>query len=371
MRIFHLPDLGEGLAEAEIHEWLVKEGDIVKQDQPMVSVETAKAVVEVPAPFSGKIVKLFGKAGDVIPTDSPLVEFADEDNTTRRDAGTVVGSLEESTVVLEEHITVVKTPSASNDKSIKATPAVRALAKALHIDLSNVTPTGAQGQVTVDDVKKAAEKATSHSGAESLRGVRRQMALVMTQSHREVVAVTIVDDADVTDAPADFTVFLLQAIAHAVKTEPALNALYDGEKMQRIVSSELNLGLAVDSEEGLFVPVIKNVEKKSDAELRESINHLKQAVKSRTLKPDDFQGATISLSNFGTIAGRYATPVIVPPAVAILGCGKMRDEVVVRDHKMVIRRIAPLSLTFDHRAATGGEASRFLAAVIQFLEKRS
>ncbi len=372
MKIFHLPDLGEGLAEAEIHEWYIKEGDVVKVDQPMVSMETAKAVVDVPAPQAGKIAKLYGKKGDIIQTHAPLVEFEGEggdDHAKPKDKGTVVGSLEESTTLLDEGDMIIGAAK-KTASTVKAMPAVRALAKQLNVDLTTVTASGPQGQITTDDVKKAAGQKTKLPGnVEPLHGVRRSMAIVMTQSHQEVVPVTIIDDADVTDTnKADFTACLLQAIVVAAKAEPSLNAWYDGKNMERCLHSEVNIGLAMDTEEGLFVPVLKDVAKKTSQELRDAIDGFKKSVRARTVSPSDLQGATITLSNFGTIAGRYASPIIVPPMVAILGCGKLREEVRVVDGQMAIRRIAPLSLTFDHRAVTGGEATRFLGAVIKYLE---
>ncbi|HSW70071.1 MAG TPA: dihydrolipoamide acetyltransferase family protein [Gammaproteobacteria bacterium] len=367
MKIFHLPDLGEGLAEAEIHEWYVKEGDVVKVDQPMVSMETAKAVVDVPAPEAGKIVKLYGKKGDIIPTHAPLVEFESGEIPAEKDKGTVVGSLEESTTLLNEGEMIIG--SARKTSAAKAMPAVRQLAKQLNVELSAVIPTGPQGQITENDVKKASGSKSRLTGnVETLQGVRRSMAIVMTQSHQEIVPVTIVDDADVTKIKSDFTAHLIQAIVSAAKAEPSLNAWYDGKNMERCLHQEVNIGLAMDTEEGLFVPVLKNVANKKAEDLRAMIDDCKKSVRSRAIAPSDLQGATITLSNFGTIAGRYANPVIVPPMVAILGCGKVRDEVCARDGIMEIRRIAPLSLTFDHRVVTGGEATRFLAAVIKYLE---
>jgi len=203
-----------------------------------------------------------------------------------------------------------------------------------------------------------------------LHGVKRMMAQSMSQSHREIVPVTIIEDADLTDLPegTDITVLLLRAIAAGAKAEPAINAWFDGKTLTRKLFNEVNVGLAVDTPEGLFVPVIKDVGKKSDAELRGQINTYKQTVRDRSISQSDMQGATITLSNFGTIAGRYATPIIVPPQVAILGCGRTRDTAVVRDGKLIPGRIMPLSLTFDHRATTGGEATRFLGAVIKALQ---
>lgn len=372
MKIFNLPDLGEGLADAEIREWHINVGDIVKVDQPLVCMETAKAVVEVPSPQSGQIKKLYGKVGDVINTHAPLVEFESEGEEKTKDKGSVVGSLEESTQRIDEGEVMIGAQKQTTT-SVKAMPAVRALAKQLNVDLNKVIPSGPQGQITAEDVKKSVSaKQNEQTGhAETLHGVRRAMAMAMTQSHQEIVPVTIFEDADITDLPtdSDMTACLIQAIISGIESEPALNAWYDGKTMERRIFTEINVGLAMDTAEGLFVPVLKDVAKTDAKGWRATINTYKQSVKARTVSPSDLHGATITLSNFGMIAGRYATPIIVPPMVAILGCGKIRDVVVARDGKMLIRRIAPLSLTFDHRAVTGGEATRFLAALIKRLEQ--
>jgi 2-oxoisovalerate dehydrogenase E2 component (dihydrolipoyl transacylase) len=373
MKIFHLPDLGEGLAEAEIHEWHVKEGDVVKVDQPLVTMETAKAVVEVPSPQAGKIVKLHGNKGDIIKTHAVLVEYEGED-TASKDRGTVVGSLEESSTILDEGDMIIGTPKTMST-AVKAMPAVRSLAKQLGVDLNLVTASGPQGQITAEDVKRFTATDTQPPKQKMpgevsvLHGVRRAMAMAMTHSHQEVVPVTIIDDADITElANTDITACIIQAVVAGVKAEPALNAWYDGKSMERCIMKDVNLGLAMDTADGLFVPVLKNVGEKSAQELRGVIDTFKTTVRSRTVAPSDLQGASITLSNFGMIAGRYATPIIVPPMVAILGCGRLRDEPRVHNGKIEIRKVLPLSLTFDHRAVTGGEATRFLAAVMKSLE---
>lgn len=359
MSIFNLPDLGEGLAEAEIHEWHVKEGDMVLVDQPLVSVETAKAVVEVPAPQAGRIVKLYGKAGDMIKTNAPLVEFAEEDK------GTVVGRLEVSQVLLDEGGAVKSDSAKVAEKAVKAMPAVRALARELHVDLNHVKPTGLQGQITEDDVKQ--------SSGDVLHGVRYAMAMAMEKSHQEIVPVTVFDEADVTawGSESDITVRLIQAMVDGINAEPLMNAWFDGKTHQYRLQKDIHLGLAMDTVDGLFVPVLRDVAKKSANELRDMINQFKKSVRDRTIMPRDLQGATITLSNFGTIAGEYTTPIILPPMVAILASGKMREVVRVHEGVVAIRRVIPLSLTFDHRVLTGGEATRFFGAVIDSLSSSS
>jgi len=373
MKIFYLPDLGEGLAEAEIREWYVKEGDDVKVDQPLVSMETAKAVVDVPSPYAAKINQLHGNINDIIKTGAPLITFDLAEDNRSADKGSVVGSLETSEKKWDDSQVIIggeqKQPS-----RLKAMPAARVLAQEFQIDLSQVQGTGPQGSITVLDVKKHNAKrptsANTSGNKEALRGVRRVMAQVMSQSHQEVVPVTIVDDADISHfaAKTDVTVKLLKAIIAAQKIEPALNAWFDGQALERTLFQEVHIGMAVDSPEGLFVPVIKHADSLSDDSLREWVDKHKQGVMTRTVLPDDLHGATITLSNFGTIVGRYATPIIVPPTVAILGCGRLREVALVKDGSVVPGKVLPLSLTFDHRAVTGGEATRFLGKIISCLQ---
>ena len=313
---------------------------------------------------------MHGAANEIIQTGAPFITFETDDAASERDKGSVVGKLETSEKKWDDGDVIIGSAK-STSTTVKAMPAARVLAKHLNIDLHLVTPTGPQGLITPDDVKNFAGKETSHvTKGETLHGVRRFMAQAMMQSHRDIVPVTIVDDADITDLPpkSDLTVLLLKAMVAAAKAEPALNAWFDGKTLERQLFSEVNIGIAVDTVEGLFVPVIKHTENRTDAELRALIDKFKTEVNARTIAQTDMQGATITLSNFGTIAGRYATPIIVPPAVAILGCGRGREMVLARKGQMTIGRIMPLSLTFDHRAATGGEATRFLGAVINYLE---
>ncbi|CEK10614.1 dihydrolipoamide acetyltransferase family protein [Legionella hackeliae] len=370
MNIFNLPDLGEGLPDAEIHEWFVKEGDTVVVDQPLVSMETAKAVVDVPCPQAGKIMKLFGKPGDVIKTGEPLVGFEAAEAAVRSDKGTVVGNLEESSDISEDNFTIGSSQSSS--QRARATPAVRLLAKKLGVDLKSLTGSGEHGVITREDVQNAANKKTQlPEGFEALRGVRRAMLSSMVQSHQEVVPVSIFDEADIQGwkPQTDITVRLVRAIVEACKKEPALNAWFNTEHGARKLFDEVNLGLAMDSADGLFVPVIHNAAKLSDTEMRQLINDYKTDVQNRTVAADNLKGATITLSNFGKFAGRFASPIIVPPMVAILAVGRLYEGAVVNQDKIEKHRLLPLSLSFDHRAVTGGEATRFLGAVIESLQK--
>ncbi|RMX18263.1 2-oxo acid dehydrogenase subunit E2 [Legionella jordanis] len=369
MNIFNLPDLGEGLPDAEIHEWFVKEGDTVEADQPLVSMETAKAVVDVPCPQAGTIIKLFGKPGDVIKTGQPLVGF-EAAASAREDKGTVVGHLEESADSSEDNFSIGVQSGTST--RIKATPAVKLLAKKLGVDLKSIAGSGEHGLVTREDVERAAnQKEALPDGYEPLKGVRRAMLSSMVQSHQEIVPVSIFDEADINawSAQTDITVRLIQAIVYASRKEPSLNAWFNSAHSARKCFSEVHLGLAMDSSDGLFVPVIHDAAKYDENQLRQIINDYKKEVQNRTVAPENLKGATITLSNFGKFAGRFASPIIVPPMVAIIAVGRLYEGVVAHGDKIEKHRILPLSLSFDHRAVTGGEATRFLGAVIESLQK--
>jgi len=457
-KTFHLPDLGEGLPDATIVEWLVKEGDSVKLDAPLVSMETAKAVVEVPSPFTGKLLKQRGAAGDVINTGAALAEFELDPNAKQRaenaagghhhapapaaaptpaapppqsspasseggrqereDEGTVVGAVSSSNEV--------RTEQAGSVGGVKAVPAVRAMAKKLKVDLARVQATGAGGVVTMQDVKNAAASGTaallpspsgrgaggegsigavppsalrapspggrreeqrstlSQSGKpmrttppsvqatgqpEQLKGVRRNMARVMADARDRVVQTTIVDDADLHQwlGKQDITARTVRAIVAACKAEPALNAWFDDANLSVTKHPHVDLGIAVDTPDGLFVPALRNADMLDARGMRAGINRLRAQVEDRSIPASELSGYTISLSNFGMFAGRYGTVVVVPPCVAIVGVGKLSHDVVAVMGGIEVHRRLPISLTFDHRACTGGEAARFLKAVLDDL----
>jgi len=351
MTQFLLPDLGEGLQEAEILNWHVKVGDEVDIDQPLVSMETAKAVVDVPSPRKGKIKALFGASGDLIRTGSVLLEF---DNGTAEapppDKGTVAGRVEVGEAVLEESILIRKKAGSERvprDRIPSASPTHQA---------ATTTPT-----------------ATLTRG-EKVTGVRRVMAQTMAQAHAQVVPVTLCEDAILPSnaKSMDITAQIILGLVAACKVEPRLNAwFFSNPGAQDTFSQEIfphiHLGIAMDTPDGLFVPIIRSVETLNADAIRSQLNTLKQCVSERRIRPEDMQGATLMLSNFGKFTGRYANPIVVPPTVAILGVGKQREIPVVQQGQVIIASILPLSLTVDHRAVTGGEAARFLQAVIQTL----
>jgi 2-oxoisovalerate dehydrogenase E2 component (dihydrolipoyl transacylase) len=455
---FLLPDLGEGLPDATVVEWLVKEGASVRLDEPLVAMETAKAVVEVPSPCSGVLLRTGGGAGSVIATGALLAEFRLDPNAPQRaaghdtghhhapapaaqaastpaaatagtsaanarsDAGTVVGAVSGSDQLRSESVLSVG--------GIKAVPAVRALAKKLGVDLTRVTPSGAEGVITLQDVKQAAanppavaptpmpsaaeQAVPAHAGSaartaptpastggveaartplsatgkplrtqppgatatgqpEPLTGVRRNMARVMAQAQAEVVLTTLTDDADLQHwLPGnDLTARLVRALVAACRAEPALNAWFDGANLTRTLHRQVDVGIAVDTPDGLFVPALRNADMLDLAGIREGVTRLRQQVEARALPASELSGYTISLSNFGKFAGRYATPIVVPPTVAILAAGRSRHELVPVMGGVETHRLLPLSLSFDHRCVTGGEAARFLRAVLDDLARAS
>lgn len=442
IKTFYLPDLGEGLPDATVVEWHVKVGDNIKLDAPLCSMETAKAVVDVPSPYTGKVTKLHGAEGDVIETGAALAEFEPDPNAKQRaesqdtghshgpkkteaapapapapaeakadreDEGTVVGAMVSGNTVHVEQ--------AASIGGVKAVPAVRALAKKLKVDLSRVRPSGADNVVTLKDVKEAAANGTAALGAaparqvpasagrhlapelpqaqaqrspvslagkpvrtappsqtasgqpEQLKGVRRNMARVMADAHAQVVPTTLVDDADLHAwiGKQDITARLIRSIVAACREVPAMNAWFDGKGLSRTMHPQVDIGIAVDTDDGLFVPVLRNADVLDAAGIRASIKRLRGQVEDRTIPASELSGATISLSNFGMFAGRYATPVVVPPTVAIVGAGKLSHDVVAVIGGIEVHRRMPISVTFDHRAATGGEAARFLKALLDDL----
>lgn len=368
MKYFKLPDLGEGLQEAEIVEWHIKPGEEIKTDQLLVSVETAKAIVEVPSPQDGVIKTLFGGPGDILHVGEPLVEFAGE---SQEDSGTVVGEMKapaETSAAGDDHF-IIGSAHGRVAPQKRCTPAVRALAKRLNVDLSMVSATGNNGLITAEDVEKAAQLTSEKGEQFVLRGVQRVMAKNMAKSHEQVVQVTIHDDANIHlwQENSDPTMRLVRAIKSACEVEPNLNAWYDGNEMTLRPLKTIDLGIAVDTPDGLFVPILRNISQRDESDLKEGLNNLRMAVKNRKIPPSELIGGSITLSNYGTIAGRYGNPVVVPPTVAIVGAGKIREEVVAYNGEISIHKIMPLSLSFDHRPITGGEAGRFLKAIMDDL----
>lgn len=364
MRQFTLPDLGEGLEEAEIVAWFVNQGDHVVTNQPLVSVETDKAVVEVPSPWNGTISQLFGAKGDVVKVGAPLVEFSE---TADRDTGTIVGEISPS----EQGVPAVQVPARAG--GLQVLPAIRALARKLDVDLNLVQGSGPGGMIVRADVERAARSLADAGPAQPLKGMRRAMAQRMALAHAQVVPTTVMDEVDIEAWPkdTDITIRIVKAIAAACKAEPSLNTWYNSQTSERRPLSRVDVGIAVDLEGGLIVPVLRNVGERDSADLRAGLDRMRADAGARSIPPEELRGATITLSNFGMIGGRFASLVVVPPQVAIVGVGRAEQRVVADNGKPAIHRILPLSLTFDHRAVTGGEAARFLAALKSTLARPS
>ncbi len=366
-RVFPLPDLGEGLQDAEIVAWHVAEGDHVVADQPLVSVETDKAVVEIPSPRAGRIEKLLARPHARVPIGAPLVAFTDG---VEHDPGAIVGELAESAPAPASTRAPAQALVPPATLRPRAAPAIRAMAADRGIDLATIAGTGTEGEITRADIERAAQQ---KAGAEPLRGIRRAMAQRMEEAGRAVVPATVTEEADVHAWPPDapVTARLLAAIIAGCRAEPALNAAFDGAAQTRRLNASVHAGIAVDTGEGLIVPVLRDADRLGEPALAAALRDLIAAARARSLAPESLRGATISLSNFGSLGGMFAALVVVPPQVAILGAGRIRPVVVETTAGFAARRMLPLSLTFDHRAVSGGEAARFITAVKTALERPS
>lgn len=378
MKSFLLPDLGEGLAESEIIEWHINVGDHVEIDQVILTVETAKAVVEVPAPYSGKVVSRHGEAGDVINIGSLLLEIEESASSSNlhhhatSDAATVVGSVSSTThkIDVDDFWVGNSHQSTEHESATKVTalPSARLLAKKLGVDLLGIHGSGHDGTITDDDIYDEAGK--RQPGTEVLKGARRTMVGTMAESHHNVASVTITEEAllEHWSGNEDISARLIQAVVYACQKEPALNAWFDAQTMTRCVHNEVNIGIAVDSSHGLYVPVLRSANEYDRESIRAWLSRTVIGIRERKIGREQLQHATITLSNFGAIAGIFATPVVSPPQVAIVGAGRIIEKVVLRDGMPVQIRAIPLSITFDHRACTGGEAARFTKVLVEHLQ---
>ena len=381
---FKFPDVGEGIAEGEIIRWLVKVGDWVKEDQDLVEVETDKAVLTLNSPYTGKIETLHGSEGEIIKVGALLTTIREEAETAagaesaRKDSGTVVGSLAEAIEVV---------------RPVLATPAVRALARQMMVDLASVKGSGPGGRITKEDVEKAAGKIASQPSPAAdtygpveripLRGIRRTVAKRMAEASKHVAEVTIWEDADITEleqvrakqreaaeqqgVKLTYLPFLIKASIAALKAHPYFNASLDEETQEIILKKYYNLGIAVDTSDGLIVFVIKEADRKNILDLARETAALAEKARLRKIDLPELRGSTFTITNYGVVGASYGTPIINHPEVAILGLGKIEDRAVVRGGQIVIRKIMPLSLAFDHRVIDGVEAGRFLGVVIQHL----
>jgi pyruvate dehydrogenase E2 component (dihydrolipoamide acetyltransferase) len=433
-RPFLLPDLGEGLTEAEIRQVLVHEGDVVREDAPLLEVETDKATVEIPSPMSGRIEKIHVQPGQTVKVGQVLVEFGDA-GAGKQAADT----LDPTRKLAPEPKTVIDGRRARQAASepasapvaragpVPATPSTRRLARELGVDLHAVSGSGPGGRVTDDDVRAAANggsRAGTHAAERAaaprstpeppavakplapvgieppalprfeqwgpierqpLSHLRRTIAERMTLSATLIPHVTHFDRADITDLDAlirrnleagkargvtlTLTAFLLKAAALALVEHPTFNASLDPAAGELIVKRYVHLGVAVATERGLIVPVMRDIDRKPLMEIARELGDLARRVREGKATLDDLRGGTFTITNIGALGGTGAIPIINYPEVAILGVARGREDAVVRGGQIVPRLLLPLSLTFDHRVADGADGARFASAIVQRLEQ--
>jgi pyruvate dehydrogenase E2 component (dihydrolipoamide acetyltransferase) len=418
-RPFVLPDLGEGLTEAEIKAVLVREGDVIQEDAPLLEVETDKAQVEIPSPMSGRVEKIHVQPGQTVKVGAVLVTFADAGGgATPRQAAPATARAAAAPAAPA----VEKTAPRPEAGPVAATPATRRLARELGVDLAAVRGSGPGGRVTDEDVRAATAKPrpsapVSPAAArpaelvgpakplaqvgleppplprfeqwgpverQPLSHLRRTIAERMALSAAVIPHVTHFDKADITDLNAlilrnvdeakqrgitlTLTSFLLKAAALALKEHPQFNASLDAAAGELILKRYYHLGIAVATDRGLIVPVIHDVDQKPVLELARELAALAERVRAGKAALDDLRGGTFTITNIGALGGTGAIPIINYPEAAILGVARGREEAVVRDGQIVARMLLPLTLTFDHRIADGADGARFAADIIRHLE---
>lgn len=403
-----LPDIGEGIVEAEIQQWFVKVGDAVIEDQPLVEVMTDKATVTIPSPKRGTIVRLFWKEGDLAKVHAPLVELQLEGEAPAAKAAPIAAAPVAAPVAAPAVSAVASNvglePSAANGRKALAAPAVRAMARELGIDLNAVAGTGPGGRVTKDDVAHVraggrdghlrgagpsapAPIAIAPSPGEEripLRGVRRKIAENMARSKRTAAHFTFVEQCDATElvklkarlaeaAKAEgtkltFLPFIVKATVAALKKFPQLNAALDEERSEIVRKKHYDIGIASATEAGLTVPVIRGADRLSLVALAKEIERLAEGTKSGRVRPEDMGNSTFTITSLGALGGMFATPVLNHPEVGILGIHRIRPTPVVRDGQIVARDVMHVSLTSDHRVVDGHEAAAFTYEVIRYLE---
>ncbi|HEX9415643.1 MAG TPA: dihydrolipoamide acetyltransferase family protein [Gaiellaceae bacterium] len=354
---FKLPDLGEGLTEGEVARWLVSEGQEIAEDEPLVEIQTDKTTVEIPSPAAGKVARILVAEGDVVPVGTVLVVIGED--------GAQPADVEQPRAQAPQKQAVERPAS---DK-VRATPLVRRVAQELGVDLVEVTGTGPQGRITEDDVRAVTggERPTPEGRREPLRGVRRLIAEHLTRAHREVPPVTWVEECDFTDVDLKRLVALtLKAVALSLKEFPELNARLGGGEI--VYLDRYDLGVAVQTEQGLVVPVVRSCDTASLDELAEEVTRLAESARAGSLAPEELRGSTFTITSAGKLGGLFQTPIVNHPEVAILSIGRIAPRPVVRDDQVVARDIGYVSITFDHRVVDGARAAEFGLAVIGRLE---
>ncbi len=391
---FKLPDIGEGVHEGEIVKWLVKEGDSVSEDQPMVEVMTDKATVEIPSPVKGKIQKIYFKEGETVQVESVLVSIFEEG-----EEGVVSAPKE---FAHEKPIPSISQPRPSGE--VIAMPAVRKLARELGVDLANIKGSGPAGRITEEDVKKAAVPQVVQKGMDGrftpiaiaklggeeripLRGIRKTIAHHLQMSKYYAPHFSYIEEVDLTDlvklrekkkkeiekkgVRLTYLSYIVKALIPALKQFPYLNASLDETTQEIVLKKYYNIGIAVATPDGLVVPVVKGVDQKPLLEVAAEIVRLSDAVRSHKATPQEMRGSSFTVTSIGSIGGVFATPIINYPDVAILGVNRITERPVVRKGKVTVRHILYLSLTLDHRVVDGAVAAEFMNSLVKILEKPS
>ena len=362
---FKLPDLGEGLTEGEIARWLVAEGQHVAEDDPLVEIATDKTTVEILSPAGGTVSRILVAEGEVVPVGTVLVVIGG-DGAAPAPAGEPV----ERPARPEPRQEAARGPG---DEKVRATPLVRKVAAELGVDLAGVTGTGPQGRITEEDVRNAtAGGATPAAEGERvpLRGIRRQMFEHLTRAHREIPAVTWVEECEFSHVELHLLVpLVLEAVIASLREYPELNARV--EEGELVLLDRYDIGVAVQTEQGLVVPVVHDCDRLTLDQLDAEVRRLADAAHAGTLEPAELRGGTFTVTSAGKAAGLFVTPLINHPEVAILGVHRVEDRPVVRDGEVTVRRMGNISVTFDHRVIDGKRAAEFGLAVIARLEKRS
>ena len=401
---FKFPDVGEGITEGTIVKWKVKENDDVKADQIIAEVETDKAVVEIPSPRKGTILKLYHNEGDVINVGEVLAVIGKKGEKIPERAehytGSVVGFLPEAKEEEKKPAQKKMHASISGEEKVMAAPIVRKFAKMLGVDLTAVKGTGPDGRITEQDVKDAAQvkkpepvrkgpKVTKkydlfgYVKRVPLKGIRKITAEKMTEAVRNAALVTHHDHVDVTELAnvrknekekaakkgthLTYLPFIIKATIKALKKHPFVASSVEGDEI--IVKKYYNIGVAIDTEEGLIVPVIKGADQKKLYALADDVNNFVEKSKSRKIDLMDLKGGVFTITNIGVIGSTYFTPIVNYPETCILGTGRIEYKPSVIDGKVEIRKVMPISFTYDHRVLDGAEAARFMNDLKDLLEK--
>ena len=404
---FILPDLGEGVHEAELIKWRVAVGDTVEEHQTLAEMETDKALVEVPSPWTGVIQSLNATEGEIVRVGSILVNYSIRGQSTTEvadssappDTGCVVGSVDDNISVPDSFARSETMKQESGEKTL-ATPAVRRIAKEMNVDINAVPPTGRGGRVTASDIESHGKKqigapatptmplATRVSMSQEgvieripFRGIRRKIAEALTHSLKTTAHFQVIDEADVTlldkkrkaiseliGRKLSLLPFVMTAVTKALKKHTSMNATVDDFVEEILLHGNVNLGCAVDTDDGLMVAVIKQADTLSPVQLADETLRLAKACRERTISREELSNGTFTISNVGSYGGMFATPIINYPEVGILAVGRSKERVLTKDGAFFAGLILPLSLSCDHRVVDGAEGAKFLRTVIELLE---